>query len=250
MFATTLAISLGGITASRHLHGDLLQNVLRSPMTFFESTQSGSLLNRFSKEIDSIDCMIPDGLKMMLGYLFKLLEVCIIVLLATPLIGLVLLPLAVLYVVFQRFYVVSSCQLRRLEAVSRSPIYTHFNQSVQGAEVIRAFGEKTRFIQSANQHIDTNQEAYFPRFVATRDRSVSGVKAGRVKVEKRRERRGESVGVRSDTLLLHMYETVPVFSSCRDELLKRSKPPVETLCLRTSKAAGDVAPTLSAEAKT
>uniref|UniRef100_A0A8C6TC28 ATP-binding cassette, sub-family C (CFTR/MRP), member 6b, tandem duplicate 1 n=1 Tax=Neogobius melanostomus TaxID=47308 RepID=A0A8C6TC28_9GOBI len=79
MFATTLAISLGGITASRHLHADLLHNVLRSPMAFFESTQSGSILNRFSKEIDAIDCMIPDGLKMMLGYLFKLLEVCIIV---------------------------------------------------------------------------------------------------------------------------------------------------------------------------
>ncbi|XP_055077733.1 multidrug resistance-associated protein 1-like [Periophthalmus magnuspinnatus] len=168
MFATTLAISLGGITASRHLHGDLLQNVLRSPMVFFESTPSGSLLNRFSKEIDAIDCMIPDGLKMMLGYLLKLLEVCIIVLLATPLIGLVLLPLAVLYVLFQRFYVVCSCQLRRLEAVSRSPIYTHLNQSVQGAVVIRAFREQERFIQSANQHIDTNQEAYYPRFVATR----------------------------------------------------------------------------------
>uniref|UniRef100_A0A3B3ZY40 ABC-type glutathione-S-conjugate transporter n=1 Tax=Periophthalmus magnuspinnatus TaxID=409849 RepID=A0A3B3ZY40_9GOBI len=160
MFATTLAISLGGITASRHLHGDLLQNVLRSPMVFFESTPSG--------KIDAIDCMIPDGLKMMLGYLLKLLEVCIIVLLATPLIGLVLLPLAVLYVLFQRFYVVCSCQLRRLEAVSRSPIYTHLNQSVQGAVVIRAFREQERFIQSANQHIDTNQEAYYPRFVATR----------------------------------------------------------------------------------
>uniref|UniRef100_A0AAV2LJP6 Multidrug resistance-associated protein 1 n=1 Tax=Knipowitschia caucasica TaxID=637954 RepID=A0AAV2LJP6_KNICA len=168
MFATTLAISLGGISASRHLHSDLLQNVLRSPMAFFESTQSGSLLNRFSKEIDAIDCMIPDGLKMMLGYLFKLLEVCIIVLLATPLIGVVLLPLAVLYAIFQRFYVVCSCQLRRLEAISRSPLYTHFNQSFHGAAVVRAFREQSRFVQSANRLVDTNQEAYFPRFVATR----------------------------------------------------------------------------------
>uniref|UniRef100_A0A4W6DVY8 ABC transporter domain-containing protein n=1 Tax=Lates calcarifer TaxID=8187 RepID=A0A4W6DVY8_LATCA len=50
------------------------------------------------KEIDAIDCMIPDGLKMMLGYLFKLLEVCIIVLLATPFTGLVLLPLTYYFV--------------------------------------------------------------------------------------------------------------------------------------------------------
>ncbi|XP_049439277.1 multidrug resistance-associated protein 1-like [Epinephelus fuscoguttatus] len=168
MFGTTLAIALGGIVASRHLHADLLHSVLHSPMSFFEVTPSGNLLNRFSKEIDAIDCMIPDGLKMMLGYLFKLLEVCIILLLATPFTGLVLLPLTCVYIFIQSFYVASSCQLRRLEAVSRSPIYSHFNETVQGASVIRAFGEQGCFVLRANRRIDTNQEAYFPRFVATR----------------------------------------------------------------------------------
>ncbi|XP_061782919.1 multidrug resistance-associated protein 1-like [Nerophis lumbriciformis] len=168
MFVTTLAIALGGIVASRHLHADLLHNVLRSPMSFFEVTPSGNLLNRFSKEIDAIDCMIPEGLKMMLGYLFKLLEVCIIVLAATPFSGLVLLPLTLLYIFIQSFYVAASCQLRRLEAVSRSPIYSHFNETVQGVCVIRAFGEQQRFVQLADHRIDKNQEAYFPRFVATR----------------------------------------------------------------------------------
>lgn len=68
----------------------------------------------------------------------------------------------------QSFYVASSCQLRRLEAVSRSPIYSHFNETVQGASVIRAFGEQRRFILHADHRIDSNQEAYFPRFIATR----------------------------------------------------------------------------------
>ncbi|XP_041825781.1 multidrug resistance-associated protein 1-like [Melanotaenia boesemani] len=168
MFGTTLAITLAGIVASRHIHADLLHSILHSPMSFFEVTPSGNLLNRFSKEIDAIDCMIPEGLKMMLGYLFKLLEVCIIVLLATPFTGLVLLPLTCVYIFIQTFYIASSCQLRRLEAVSRSPIYSHFNETVQGASVIRAFGKQQCFILQANHRIDTNQEAYFPRFVATR----------------------------------------------------------------------------------
>uniref|UniRef100_A0A8D3E2G4 ABC-type glutathione-S-conjugate transporter n=1 Tax=Scophthalmus maximus TaxID=52904 RepID=A0A8D3E2G4_SCOMX len=168
MFGTTLAIALGGIMASRHLHADLLHSVMHSPMSFFEVTPSGNLLNRFSKEIDAIDCMIPDGLKMMLGYMFKLLEICIIVLLATPFTGLVLLPLTCIYIFIQSFYVASSCQLRRLEAVSRSPIYSHFSETVHGAAVIRAFGEQQRFVLQAHRRIDDNQEAYFPRFVATR----------------------------------------------------------------------------------
>uniref|UniRef100_A0A8C9SGB7 ABC-type glutathione-S-conjugate transporter n=1 Tax=Scleropages formosus TaxID=113540 RepID=A0A8C9SGB7_SCLFO len=168
VFGTTVAISLGGIIASRHLHLDLLNNVLHSPMSFFECTPSGNLLNRFSKEIDAIDCMIPDGLKMMLSYLFKLLEVCIIVLMATPFAMVVILPLTILYAFIQSFYVATSCQLRRLESVSRSPIYTHFNETVQGASVIRAFGEQPRFILEANSRVDHNQTSYFPRFVATR----------------------------------------------------------------------------------
>ncbi|XP_007235404.3 multidrug resistance-associated protein 1 isoform X2 [Astyanax mexicanus] len=168
IFGTTVAISLGGIIASRHLHMDLLSNALHSPMAFFESTPSGNLLNRFSKEVDAIDCMIPDGFKMMLGYVFKLMEVCIIVLIATPFAGLVILPLTLFYVFIQSFYVATSCQLRRLESVSRSPIYTHFNETVQGASVIRAFGEQPRFILQANGRVDHNQTSYFPRFVATR----------------------------------------------------------------------------------
>uniref|UniRef100_A0A8C1PKV4 ABC-type glutathione-S-conjugate transporter n=1 Tax=Cyprinus carpio TaxID=7962 RepID=A0A8C1PKV4_CYPCA len=162
IFGTTVAISLGGIIASRHLHLELLNNVLHSPMSFFESTPSGNLLNRFSKEIDAIDCMIPDGLKMMLGYVFKLLEVCIIVIITRST------SLTSILLCFQSFYVATSCQLRRLESVSRSPIYTHFNETVQGAGVIRAFGEQSRFILLANSRVDHNQTSYFPRFVATR----------------------------------------------------------------------------------
>ncbi|KAG7491926.1 hypothetical protein MATL_G00008620 [Megalops atlanticus] len=168
IFGTTVAISVGGIIASRALHLDLLNNVLHSTMSFFESTPSGNLLNRFSKEIDAIDCMIPDGLKMMLSYVFKLLEICIIVLLATPFAAVIILPLALLYAFIQSFYVATSCQLRRLESVSRSPIYTHFNETVQGASVIRALGEQNRFILQANHRVDHNQTSYFPRFVATR----------------------------------------------------------------------------------
>uniref|UniRef100_A0A8C4NUQ3 ABC-type glutathione-S-conjugate transporter n=1 Tax=Dicentrarchus labrax TaxID=13489 RepID=A0A8C4NUQ3_DICLA len=168
IFGTTVAISICGIIASRHLHMELLINVLRSPMSFFECTPSGNLLNRFAKEIDAIDCMVPDGLKMMLSYVFKLMEVCIIVLMATPFAAVIILPLAFLYAFVQSFYVATSCQLRRLEAVSRSPIYTHFNETVQGASVIRAFGEQPRFILQANQRVDFNQTSYFPRFVATR----------------------------------------------------------------------------------
>lgn len=62
----------------------------------------------------------------------------------------------------------SSRQLKRLESVSRSPIYTHFNETLLGTSVIRAFGEQERFICESDQRVDHNQKAYYPSIVANR----------------------------------------------------------------------------------
>lgn len=67
----------------------------------------------------------------------------------------------------------SSRQLKRLESVSRSPIYTHFNESLLGTSVIRAFGEQERFIRESDQRVDHNQKAYYPSIVANRSRANS-----------------------------------------------------------------------------
>ena len=84
VFGYSMAVSIGGIFASCRLHLDLLHNVLRSPISFFERTPSGNLVNRFSKELDTVDSMIPQVIKMFMGSLFNVIGACIIILLATP----------------------------------------------------------------------------------------------------------------------------------------------------------------------
>lgn len=70
-------------------------------MMFFEQTPIGNLLNRFSKETDAIDSIIPDKLKSLLGFLFSLLEIYIVVIVATPIAVVAIMPVTVLYAVFQ-----------------------------------------------------------------------------------------------------------------------------------------------------
>ncbi|XP_063790448.1 multidrug resistance-associated protein 1 isoform X2 [Pseudophryne corroboree] len=168
VFGYSTTVSLGGILASRYLHMDLLHNVLRFPMSFFERTPSGNLVNRFSKEIDTIDSMIPQITKMFMGSLFNVIGACIIILIATPIVAVIILPLGLLYFFVQRFYVATSRQLKRLESVSRSPVYSHFNETLLGASVIRAFGEQTQFIQINDFRVDENQRAYYPSIVSNR----------------------------------------------------------------------------------
>uniref|UniRef100_A0A8B9ZKM2 Multidrug resistance-associated protein 1 n=1 Tax=Anas platyrhynchos TaxID=8839 RepID=A0A8B9ZKM2_ANAPL len=163
-----LAGSEWGIFASRHLHLNLLHNVLRSPMSFFERTPSGNLVNRFSKEIDTIDSTIPPIIKMFMGSTFNVIGACIIILLATPIAAVIIPPLGLVYLFVQRFYVATSRQLKRLESVSRSPVYSHFNETLLGVSVIRAFEEQKRFIKQNDMKVDENQKAYYPSIVANR----------------------------------------------------------------------------------
>jgi hypothetical protein len=69
---------------------------------------------------------------------------------------------------FQRFYVSTSRQLKRLESVTRSPIYSHFSETITGSSTIRAYGEQNRFILESEGKVDHNQVSYFPAIVSNR----------------------------------------------------------------------------------
>ncbi|XP_014108087.1 PREDICTED: multidrug resistance-associated protein 1-like isoform X1 [Pseudopodoces humilis] len=167
-FACTAAVLLGGVLASHQVFLQLLSNVMRSPMLFFEQTPIGHLLNRFSKDMDAVDSVIPDKLKSVLGFLFNLLEIYLVIVVATPWAVMAIVPLTVLYAAFQHFYVSTSCQLRRMEAASRSPLYSHISETLQGSSVIRAHKDQQRFISKSNFLVDENQRICFPGAVADR----------------------------------------------------------------------------------
>uniref|UniRef100_A0A8C3D3D7 ABC-type glutathione-S-conjugate transporter n=1 Tax=Cairina moschata TaxID=8855 RepID=A0A8C3D3D7_CAIMO len=164
-FVSTAAVLLGGVIASHKLFLQLLRNVGRSPMVFFEQTPIGNLLNRFSKEMDAIDSIIPDKLKSLLGFLFNLLEIYLVIIVATPKAAMAIVPLTVFYA---HFYVITSCQLRRMEAASRSPIYSHISETFHGSSVIRAYKDQERFILKSNFLVDENQRICFAGAVADR----------------------------------------------------------------------------------
>ncbi len=73
-----------------------------------------------------------------------------------------------LFICLQRFYVATSRQLKRLESTSRSPIYSHFQETVLGVASIRAYRQQDRFIQESENKVDYNQIAYYPSICANR----------------------------------------------------------------------------------
>ncbi|MEQ2184111.1 hypothetical protein GOODEAATRI_004571 [Goodea atripinnis] len=156
------------LRAAKLTHHNMLQGVLRAPQAFFESTPTGRLLNRFSKDVDAIDSHIPDNIDIWMRTFWYTLNVLLICSALTPMFLIVIAPLMVFYWWVQRFYVATSRQLKRLESVSRSPIYSHFSETITGSSVIRAYGRHTAFVLMNDIKVDENQKSYYPGIVSNR----------------------------------------------------------------------------------
>uniref|UniRef100_A0A4W6BM49 ATP-binding cassette, sub-family C (CFTR/MRP), member 3 n=1 Tax=Lates calcarifer TaxID=8187 RepID=A0A4W6BM49_LATCA len=163
-----LSSAMGNIGAARKLHYNLLTNKLHTPQSFFDTTPIGRVINRFSKDIYVIDEALPATVLMFLGTFFVSLSTMIVIISSTPIFAVVIAPLAFIYVFVQRFYVATSRQLKRLESVSRSPIYSHFSETITGASVIRAYGRHSAFVLMSDMKVDENQKSYYPGIVSNR----------------------------------------------------------------------------------
>eukprot|EP00058_Branchiostoma_floridae_P021694 XP_002607184.1 hypothetical protein BRAFLDRAFT_118638 [Branchiostoma floridae] len=165
---TAFLSAYGGIRSSLHLHNKSLLNILRSPMQFFDVTPMGRIINRFSQDMNIVDNVIPRIIRMWLYRVFGVLNALIVISFSTPVFLATILPLALPYYFIQRFYLATSRQLKRIESISRSPIYSHFGETVQGTSTIRAYGRHRQFFFQNQAKVDENHMAYYPTIVSNR----------------------------------------------------------------------------------
>uniref|UniRef100_A0A4W5LDS1 ATP-binding cassette, sub-family C (CFTR/MRP), member 3 n=1 Tax=Hucho hucho TaxID=62062 RepID=A0A4W5LDS1_9TELE len=168
VMVSSFTLAMGNIGAARKLHYALLDNKFHTPQSFFDTTPIGRVINRFSKDIYVIDEALPSTVLMFLGTFFSSLSTMIVIVASTPIFAVVIAPLAFIYIFVQRFYVATSRQLKRLESVSRSPIYSHFSETVTGSSVIRAYGRHNAFVLMSDMKVDENQKSYYPGIVSNR----------------------------------------------------------------------------------
>lgn len=87
---------------------------------------------------------------------------------STPAFIALILPLGAVYLYIQRYYLRTSRELKRLDSISRSPIYAHFQESLGGITTIRAYRQQKRFALENEWRVDANLRAYFPSINANR----------------------------------------------------------------------------------
>ena len=98
---SSLTLASAGVMASRTLHTGMLKNILRSPMSFFDTTPTGRILNRFSKDIYTIDETIPRSLQAFFFTFFSVISTIMVIVISTPIFGVVIIPLGIFYLLVQ-----------------------------------------------------------------------------------------------------------------------------------------------------
>jgi len=168
VIVAAIFLYLSTIRGAVKMHDTMLSNVLRSPMSFFDTTPQGRILNRFGKDVDVLDAQMPMVLRGWITCLLGVVATFGVISYTTPVFLAPITVILIAYYIVQKVYIASSRQLKRLESISRSPIYSQFGETVSGVTTIRAYGMQQQFVRQSEAKVDENQRAGFPSVVSNR----------------------------------------------------------------------------------
>ncbi|KAJ3029830.1 UNVERIFIED_CONTAM: hypothetical protein HDU68_010951 [Siphonaria sp. JEL0065] len=158
----------GAIRASRSLHQSLLASILGAPLRFFETTPLGRILNRFSKDISTIDEDVMNSIFYFFHQLVKGATIIAVISYSAPWFLLSFFPIFYTYMSITQKYLNVSRELKRLQSVSRSPIFSLFSECLAGVTTVRAYNQTSRFSQMSSDRVNQNHKAFYLLWTANR----------------------------------------------------------------------------------
>ncbi|KAK5646961.1 hypothetical protein RI129_005425 [Pyrocoelia pectoralis] len=147
--------------SSIKLHYNMFNSILRGTMKFFSVHSTGSVLNRFSKDMGTIDDILPILMLNTIQYVLLLLGIVVVISFVNPWF---LIPTLVSFVLFYfcgTLYSKTSHSVSLLEAMAKSPVLAHINSSIQALTTIRAFGAESTLIMEFDTLQDLHSEVWF-----------------------------------------------------------------------------------------
>ncbi|XP_068682854.1 ATP-binding cassette sub-family C member 4-like [Montipora foliosa] len=172
--ASSFCFFLTALKASENLHNKMTHAVIKAPVLFFDTNPVGRVLNRFSRDTGNMDDQLPTI------SLFAV-QLCLyfasaIILSATTNIWLFIVcaPLTAVFVYLAKYYLKSSRELRRLEAVTCSPVYSLIADTLTGLEVIRSSKMEEEFLKKFYKYQDKNTSALIMLSASTRWLGIRG----------------------------------------------------------------------------
>lgn len=174
LVAASLGISLirsvaffrAAVSAAFHIHNAAFARIICATLLFFDSNPAGRILNRFSRDLGVADDSLPITFFDLLNALLAVLSTLALVFAVNPWLLIAVTPLAVAFFQLRKYYMVTARAVKRLESVTRSPVFSLMGECLNGLPVLRAFKLQPMLMQRYYQAADANFRAYFA-FIST-----------------------------------------------------------------------------------
>ena len=151
---------LVSLKCSQRLHDKMVAAVLQAPVLFFDSNPVGRIVNRFSKDIGCSDEVLPKTFLISIQMILTLFAAILVPTVTNPWLLIVVVPLIVFVVYLARYYLKTSRELKRLESVYRSPIFSHISETLDGLDTIRTRKRQPDFIDRFCRYVQLQTLSY------------------------------------------------------------------------------------------
>ncbi|RZB39027.1 multidrug resistance-associated protein [Asbolus verrucosus] len=153
--------------SSQKLHDTLFHCVINAFMRFFDTNPSGRILNRFSKDIGAIDELLPKAVLDAGQIILNMAGALVLVTIVNPYFLIIVAIAGVFFMMLRVVFLRSSKNIKRLEGMMRSPVFTHLNATLQGLTTIRAFQAQDILRNEFDKHQDYHTSAWFMYIAAS-----------------------------------------------------------------------------------
>ncbi|CAH2099614.1 unnamed protein product [Euphydryas editha] len=147
--------------SSIKLHDLMFECISLSPMSFFHSNPSGRILNRFSKDMGSVDELLPQAMLDCIQIMLNLAGVIVVILMTEAALLIPIVTSLIIFYIFRLIYVRTTGAIKRLEGITRSPVFGHVNAAILGLPTIRSFGAELLLAQEFDRHQDLHSAAWY-----------------------------------------------------------------------------------------
>lgn len=148
-----------GLTAAKWLNLKAVKRILHTPMSFIDTTPIGRILNRFTKDTDTLDTELTESVRLFVYQVANITGVVVMCIIYLPWFAIAIPFLFIAFALIADHYQSSSREIKRLEAIQRSFVYNNFNEVLGGMDTIRAYRSENRFLMKSDFLINRMNEA-------------------------------------------------------------------------------------------
>nr|XP_012235196.1 PREDICTED: multidrug resistance-associated protein 4-like isoform X2 [Linepithema humile] len=148
------------MNASKNLHNFMFSSLLKAPMSFFDKNPSGRILNRFSKDIGTVDEILPRIMIDAIQIFAVMIGIFVQILIIKWWFIFVIIIMAILFGIIRKIYILTAQDMKRLEGNAKSPVFSHVNATFLGLTTIRSAGAQEMVRKQFDEYQDLHTSTY------------------------------------------------------------------------------------------